>query len=85
MALDLTRRLMLTGAMGTSIAGAAACVSSVGSVTSAAAEAEGAFPATKVADPYLLGPKEAVDLLSRNENPLGPSNSPLDMIEYAST
>ena len=54
MTINLTRRLMLTGAMGSSIAGAAACVSSVGAVKPAVAEA--AFPATTKHDPYLLGP-----------------------------
>ena len=85
MTLNLTRRLMLTGAMGSSIAGAAACVSSVGTATTAAAEAEGAFPVKAGIDPYLLGPKDGVALLSRNENPYGPSKSARDMIEYAAT
>jgi histidinol-phosphate aminotransferase len=83
MTINLTRRLMLTGAMGTSIAGAAACVSSVGSATPAAAE--GAFPPAPAIDPYLLGPKEGVALLSRNENPYGPAKSARDMIEYAAS
>ena len=83
MTLNLTRRLLLTGAMGTSIAGASACVSSVGSTTQAAAE--GAFPPAPAIDPYLLGPKEGVALLSRNENPYGPAKSARDMIEYAAS
>lgn len=83
MTINLTRRLMLTGAMGTSIAGAAACVSSVGSATPAAAE--GAFPPAPTIDPYLLGPKEGVALLSRNENPFGPAKSARDMIDYAAS
>ena len=84
MSLNLTRRLMLTGAMSSSIAGAAACASSVGAVAPAVA-AEGAFPPKTSIDPYLLGPKEGVALLSRNENPYGPSKSARDMIEYAAS
>lgn len=83
MALNVTRRLMLTGAMGSSIAGAAACVSTVGAVKPAVAEA--AFPPAANIDPYLLGPKEGVALLSRNENPFGPSKSAREMIEYAAS
>ncbi|MDJ0920034.1 MAG: histidinol-phosphate transaminase [Henriciella sp.] len=83
MAFDISRRLMLTGAMGASIAGASACATSTSAVSAATAEA--AFPPSAVPDPYLLGPKEGVALLSRNENPYGPAPSALKMIEYAAS
>ena len=83
MAFDISRRLMLTGAMGASVAGVSACMNTTGAVAPAVAEA--AFPPEKVADPYLLGPAEGVALLSRNENPFGPSQSARDMIEYAAS
>jgi len=49
MAVNLSRRLMLTGAMGASITGAAACASNVGATGPAIAEA--AFPPSAVPDP----------------------------------
>lgn len=81
MAFDISRRFMLTGAIGAGLT-TAACATNT--ATSLAAEDTGAFPAsTGLQDPYLLGPKEGVALLSRNENPYGPSDSALKMIEYA--
>lgn len=69
---------MLTGAVGASVACAAACT------TSPAAVAEAAFPADAPSvDPQILGPRDGVALLSRNENPYGPAPSALKMIEYA--
>lgn len=84
MAFDISRRFMLSGALGASAASLAACATS-SSVTAAAAETAGAFPASAVPDPYLLGPKEGVALLSRNENPYGPSKAALKMVEYAAS
>jgi len=75
---ELSRRFLLAGAVGAGLANTAC--SSLG-IKSQAAESMGAFPAGK--DPYLLGPKEGVALLSRNENPYGPSKSALEMIDYA--
>ena len=85
MAYDISRRFLLSGATGLSIAGATACAA--GPATLAAASTEAAFPPEKVAveNPYLLGPAEGVALLSRNENPYGPAPSALKMIEYAGT
>lgn len=81
MAFDISRRLVLTGAVGAGLLGTAC---SRGGVTAEAAEEVGAFPASVgMQDPYLLGPKKGVALLSRNENPYGPSDSALKMIEYA--
>jgi histidinol-phosphate aminotransferase len=79
MTFQISRRLMLTGAVGASLAGAAG-------TASRAAEEKGAFPldAHLQAHP-LLGPEEGVALLARNENPYGPSQSALKMIEYAAT
>lgn len=88
MAYDISRRLLLTGATGLSIAGATACATGGASTLMAAtADAEAAFPPEKVAveNPYLLGPAEGVALLSRNENPYGPAPSALKMLEYAGT
>ena len=81
MAFDVSRRTLMAGGFAasamTSLGGCATTVTSV--------EAEGAFPVTPVPDPYLLGPKEGVALLSRNENPYGPSKSALKMVEYAAS
>ena len=78
MAFDISRRWVLTGAVGASVACAAACT------TSGTAVAEAAFPAdAPPAEPELLGPRGGVALLSRNENPYGPAPSALKMIEYA--
>ncbi len=82
MTFNPSRRFLLTGALGAGLAGAAGCAST----TAAPALAEAAFPPEAAAgpeNPYLLGPPEGVALLSRNENPYGPSKSALDMIEYA--
>ncbi|WP_018996987.1 pyridoxal phosphate-dependent aminotransferase [Hirschia maritima] len=79
MAFDISRRFMLTGAVGTGFATAACATNGASTVAE-----EAAFPPEAVSfDPYLLGPKKGVALLSRNENPYGPSKSALKMIEYA--
>lgn len=71
--------MMLAGGLSVSAAtGLAGC-------TTASVGAQGAFPVSAVPDPYLLGPKEGVALLSRNENPYGPSKSALKMVEYAAS
>ena len=75
---ELSRRFILAGALGAGLS-STACTS-LGATTSVAEET-GAFPIG--VDPYLLGPKEGVALLSRNENPYGPSKSALEMVEYA--
>ena len=75
---ELSRRFLLAGAIGAGLANTAC--TSLG-LSAEAAEEAGAFPPG--ADPYLLGPKEGVALLSRNENPYGPSKSALEMIDYA--
>lgn len=81
MAFDISRRFMLTGAVGATLASATACATS-----GEAVEKAGAFPSTPQGiDPYLLGPAEGVALLSRNENPFGPSKSALKMVEYAAS
>jgi len=82
MAYDISRRFLLAGATGLSVAGATACASGASALTETT---EGAFPPEKVAveNPYLLGPPEGIALLSRNENPYGPAPSALKMIEYA--
>ena len=85
MSLIISRRLMLTGSMGASIAGVAACASSVGNTLSAVAEEEGAFPPVPGIAPDLLGPKQGVAKLTQNENAYGPAQSALDMIEYAAS
>ena len=89
MPLDLSRRSLLAGASGLGVAGlAAGCSQATTPAASTAASAastvaEAAFPGG--IDPYLLGPAEGVALLSRNENPFGPPQSALDMIEYAAS
>ena len=83
MAFDISRRFLLTGSAGAAVAGLTACASS----PAALAEDTGAFPAAAAAidNPYLLGAPEGVALLSRNENPYGPSQSAKDMIAYAAS
>jgi histidinol-phosphate aminotransferase len=77
---DISRRFMLAGGLTASAAtGLAGCT------TASVTAAQGAFPASAARDPYLLGPKEGVALLSRNENPYGPSESALKMVEYAAS
>ena len=77
MAFDISRRMMLTSAVGASIAGAASATP-----MGAQSAQEAAFPEGIVENPYLLGAPEGVALLSRNENPYGPSKAALKMIEY---
>ena len=75
MTIQLSRRLILTGAAGATLAGAA---------RAAALKTEEAFPPeAMIHDRALLGPEKGVALLSRNENPYGPSESALKMVEYA--
>ena len=78
MAFDISRRFMLTGALGASVAGVAGCA------TGAAASNElAAFPPeAAMADEALLGPVPGVALLSRNENPYGPADTALKMVNY---
>lgn len=76
MTINLSRRLILQGAVGTSLAALAACGQD--------SQEQGAFPPdAEQFDPGLLGPKHGVSLLSRNENPYGPAPSALKMIDYA--
>lgn len=78
MTLQLSRRSLFSGAAGlgaVSLAGAAVA-------REIGAPGQGAFPPGAF-DPHLLGPEDGVALLSRNENPFGPSRSALEMIEYA--
>ncbi len=77
MTFQISRRLMLTGAVGASLAGTAA--------KAAAPKAEeAAFPPEVLAHEHaLLGPDDGVALLARNENPYGPSESALKMVDYA--
>tara|TARA_R110002072_G_scaffold244868_2_gene404230 strand:- start:944 stop:2098 length:1155 start_codon:yes stop_codon:yes gene_type:complete len=78
MAFDISRRFVLTGAVGASVACATGCA------TGQVASAEAAFPANAPsAEPQLLGPQPGIALLSRNENPYGPAPSALKMIDYA--
>ena len=79
MAFDVSRRFLMAGGL------AASTMTSLAACATTSAEAQGAFPATTTPDPYLLGPKEGVALLSRNENPYGPSKSALKMVEYAAS
>ena len=75
MTIQLSRRLILTGAAGATLAGTA---------RAAAVKKEEAFPPEVLAHEHaLLGPDEGVALLARNENPYGPSESALRMVEYA--
>lgn len=82
MAFDISRRGLLTGSAGVAAVGLASCATA--GVSSS--ESEGAFTPEKLAveNPYLLGAPEGIALLSRNENPYGPSKSALRMLEYAS-
>ncbi|MEM9668747.1 MAG: histidinol-phosphate transaminase [Pseudomonadota bacterium] len=82
MTFNPSRRFLLSGAVGASIAGAAGCASTAVPTPKLVDEA---FPPENYgpSDPYLLGPPEGVALLSRNENPYGPSKSALAMIDYA--
>ena len=84
MAFDISRRSILSGAAGLSVAGVTACAAGG---DASAEDVEGAFTPEKVSveNPYLLGAPEGVALLSRNENPYGPSKSALKMIEYAAS
>ncbi|MEL6831100.1 MAG: aminotransferase class I/II-fold pyridoxal phosphate-dependent enzyme, partial [Pseudomonadota bacterium] len=77
MAFDISRRMMLTSAIGASVAGVATAAP-----LGAQGAQEAAFPNAAVENPYLLGAPEGIALLSRNENPYGPSKSALKMIEY---
>lgn len=81
MAFDVSRRFLLIGSAGAALGGLAACAQST------TAEEKGAFTPenAKIDNPYLLGAPEGVALLSRNENPYGPSKSALKMLEYASS
>jgi histidinol-phosphate aminotransferase len=79
MAFDVSRRFLMAGGL------AASTMTSLAACATTSTEAQGAFPATTTPDPYLLGPKEGVALLSRNENPYGPSKSALKMVEYAAS
>ncbi|MFC2950639.1 pyridoxal phosphate-dependent aminotransferase [Marinicaulis aureus] len=75
MSIELSRRLILTGAAGATLAGATRAV---------AAKKEEAFPPEALhLDHALLGPDDGIALLARNENPYGPSESALRMVEYA--
>ena len=84
MPLDLSRRSLFTGAAGLTVSGLAAAGLGGCSQAAPSGTTEAAFPPGAI-DPYLLGPAEGVALLSRNENPYGPSQSALDMIEYAAS
>ncbi len=78
MAFDISRRFMLTGALGAGVTGLAGCATAAPAATE-----EAAFPPEAAAsDTALLGPNPGVALLSRNENPYGPADSALKMIEY---
>ncbi len=80
--LNISRRFLLAGGAGAVATTVGACATST-----AAVEDKGAFgpEAVAVENPYLLGPPEGIALLSRNENPYGPSKSALKMLEYASS
>ncbi|MEP1598224.1 MAG: histidinol-phosphate transaminase [Hyphomonas sp.] len=79
MAFDVSRRFLMAGGL------AASTMTSLAACATTSAETQGAFPASTTPDPYLLGPKEGVALLSRSENPYGPSKSALKMVEYAAS
>ena len=100
MTINLSRRLMMKGALGASAAGLAACATNTTAAAPVAevapppaavvpecpVEAAGAFPQMASHEGYeFLGPQPGVALLSRNENPFGPSQKALKMIEYAAT
>lgn len=80
MAYRLTRRgLLTTGSLGAA-AGLAACATPS---TAALAEATGAFPPEPSPVKSLFGPPAGLALLSRNENPYGPSPSAIAAITEA--
>ncbi len=81
MGIDLSRRGLLGGSLG--LAAAAGFAGYATNSSAALAEDTGAFPITGTPEDPLLGPAEGIALLSRNENPYGPSKSALDMIDYA--
>lgn len=97
MSVNISRRLMMKGALGASAAGLAACAANgtaaapavetaVAAMPECPVEAKGAFPPMASHEGYeFLGPQPGVALLSRNENPYGPAKSALKMIEYAGT
>lgn len=79
MAFDISRRFMLAGGFGASATLAAGC-----SAASTVTGQQAAFPPqTTPSGNALLGPNPDMAQLSRNENPYGPSESALKMIEYA--
>lgn len=80
MAFDISRRFLLTGATGAAIGGLAGCAGSP-----IRAGEKGAFGPETIAveNPYLLGAPEGIALLSRNENPYGPSQGAKKMVAYA--
>ena len=80
MAFDISRRFMLSGALGASVAGVAGCTTAT--AQSGSTELAAFPPEAAGSDGALLGPNPGVSLLSRNENPYGPSESALKMIDY---
>ncbi len=81
MRIETTRRFILMGGAAAA-AGLSACKSKEGLSAAKIAEETGAFP-IDMDGKELLGPQPGIALLSRNENPYGPSKSALKMIEYA--
>jgi len=77
MTLTTSRRMILLGAAGASLT--AACKTTA---SKAAAEEIGAFPNLPNYE-NLLGPQPGVAQLRSNENPYGPADSALKMIDYA--
>ena len=80
MDMNISRRFLLAGSASLAAGGVVACTNS------SSAEEKGAFTPenAEVENPYLLGAPEGIALLSRNENPYGPSKSALKMLDYAS-
>ncbi len=76
----LTRRGILSGGA----LGAAASLTACATGSASLAEAKGAFPPSAAPLP-LFGPAEGQALLSRNENPYGPSPSALDAISKSAS